>query len=180
MPLFRAQVNYQRGTNEKWSNVWFCTADDILTASVEWTVTGVPDLQPILDTTCSIVSVLISDPASDEFITVPINVGGSKSSSADLLPLFNSAKILIPTPGFGRPDLKYIKGNIAEPDQTAGVLTSGAQAELDGRLSVLISDMNTAGVPLVSHEGDPYTNVSVQPAVQMRQMHRKRRRSVPA
>ena len=179
MALFRAQVNYHRGTNEKWSNVYHCDAASMLVAEAAWQSTGVPDLQPLLDSTCSISTVLLSDPAGPSFVTIPINVGGSKTTSGDLLPLYNTAKVLIPTPGFGRPDIKYLKGNVAEGDQTAGVLTTTATGEIDTRFTTLITDMAAAGAALVSDTGEAYSNCSVQPAVQMRQMHRKRRKTTP-
>jgi len=68
---------------------------------------------------------------------------------------------------------------VTESLQNDGFLTSGAQGEVDTRLTTLITDMNAAGVPLVSSQGEAYSNVSVQSAVQMRQMHRKRRRTTP-
>lgn len=179
MASFRVQVNYIRGPGEKWSNVWNCVASDMAACVADWTAVGVLDLQPILDSSCQIKSLLISDNDSDAFATVDVNVAGSRSGSGDLLPLFNSAKALFPDTSFGRPDLKYFKGLVTEADQTAGQLVSGTVTEIDTRVTTLLTDMAAAGTTLGTKVGDAYTTVSVQVAVQMRQMHRKRRRTAP-
>jgi|SRR5215212_3130419 len=179
MALFRVQVNYTRGIGEKWSNVWHCTATGMADCIDDWTAVGVLDLQPVLDSSCQLKSLLISEVGSDAFSTVDVNVAGSRSGSGDLLPLFNSAKVIFPDSAFGRPDLKYLKGLVTEADQTAGVLVPGTVTEIDTRITTLLSDMSTAGTILVTQAGTAYGSVTVQPAVQMRQMHRKRRRSAP-
>jgi hypothetical protein len=51
----------------------------------------------------------------------------------------------------------------------AGVVTA---------FGTLISDMVAAGAPLVSEDNDQYISANGQPAVQMRQMHRKRKKTV--
>jgi hypothetical protein len=42
----------------------------------------------------------------------------------------------------------------------------------------MIDDMTANGTPLCTDNGQAYTTAQVQPAVQMRQMHRKRRKTV--
>lgn len=178
MPVFRVQVNYIRGFGEKWSNVWHCASDGIAAASADWEEVGIPDLRPMLDSSCQIASYLINDPASTEFITKPVNLAGTSTASGDLLPLFNSCKVILPTAGFGRPDLKYFKGFVTESIQTSGNLLAGTLTAVETLVETLIADMDTAGSPLCSQFGEVYSTVSVQQAVQMRQMHRKRRKAV--
>lgn len=176
--MFRVQVNYTRGTTGKWSNVWHVSAADLTAAGDAVTDFLVPDMLPLLDNSAEIASVLVSDDASTSFLTIPVNAAGTSSASGDILPLYNSAKALFSDGSFGRPDYKYLKGFITESLQTNGDLTSGAQGEIETRLTTLIADMDGAGAPLVSSDNDPYLTVSAQTAVQMRQMHRKRKKTV--
>jgi hypothetical protein len=44
----------------------------------------------------------------------------------------------------------------------------------------MIDNIATAGSPLASENGDLWVSCSVQRAIQMRQLHRKRRRTAPA
>ena len=178
MALFRVQVNYKRGTTGKWSNVWHVNAADLATAAAAFQASGVPDLLPLLDNSAQLVSLLVSDPATSTFITSILNAAGTSTASGDLLPLFNSAKAFFADGSNGRPDYKYLKGFITESIQTNGVITSGALGVIVSQLGTLIADMDTAGAPLVSADNDPYLTVTAQPDVQMRQMHRKRKKTV--
>jgi len=178
MGSFRVQVNYIRGAGEKWSNVWNCVATDMASAIADWSGVGAPDLLPLLDSSCQLKSLLVSDNDSDAFATVDLNLAGTSSASGDLLPLFNSAKVLFPDTSFGRPDLKYFKGFVTESIQTAGNLNSGTITAVNGLVATLISDMAAAGTTLGTKTGDAYTTATTQVAVQMRQMHRKRRKTV--
>jgi hypothetical protein len=62
--------------------------------------------------------------------------------------------------------------------QADGVIGSGVAADIDALVETLITDADAEAVPLVSADNDQYASASVQPGVQMRQMHRKRRRAV--
>jgi hypothetical protein len=61
-----------------------------------------------------------------------------------------------------------IDGDVVEPTAATGI---------DNQLTAMITDMAAVSVPLCTEEGEGYTNVSVQSLVQMRQMHRKRRKT---
>jgi hypothetical protein len=123
------------------------------------------------------VSLLISDEASSTFTTVPINLVGTSTASGDLLPLYCTCKILIDQAS-GRPDVKYLKGFVTESIQTAGILLSGTLTSVDGIFTGFITAMAAGGATLVADDGEEWSTCSVQPAVQMRQMHRKRRKTV--
>lgn len=179
MPVFRVQVNYTYLSVNKWSNVWHVNGADITGAADAFESEGVPDLLAVLDNTCVLASLLVSSETDDTFITRPINAAGTNTGSGDLLPLFNSAKVFLIDGSLGRPDYKYIKGLVNEGNQTAGVLTSGIQGALKTVFDGLIADMDGAGYPLVSEDNDPYTESAIQPQVQMRQMHRKRKKTAP-
>ena len=178
MAVFRIQANYLFGTTGKWSNVWHCTADTIgdVIVAVDTVMKG--PLLSALSTACTLVSFLVSDPDGPAFLTVTENAAGTNGDTGTLLPLFNSAKVLFPAADLGRPDLKYIKGFVGENTQTAGVLDSGFVTALDNIITGMLEDMDANGTPLGNESGVAYSVASVQPAVQMRQMHRKRRKVV--
>jgi hypothetical protein len=142
-------------------------------------VVGMEDnLLAMLSNSCTLKSYLISDPASDSFFTEDRNNLGTYSSSGSLLPFWNACKLIFPPSDFGRPDLKYMKGVVGENVQTDGLLSTGFQTDMDNACSAMIADMIANATPLCSANGDFYETVSVQPLVQMRQMHRKRKKSV--
>jgi len=177
MPVFRVQAHYAFGAAGKWSNVWHVSAASLFVAENIFRTIGVPDLLPLLHNRCQLVSLLVSDLAGSEFITSPINATGTSDITDELLPLYNSAKVLFSDGSFGRPDYKYFKGLLTELMQADGTITSGVAADLDALVETLITDMNDNDAPLVSADNDQYASASVQPAVQMRQMHRKRKRT---
>lgn len=179
MALFRVQVFYERGIGEKWTNVWHCDAADIIAANNAFVTEMEPQLLAMLDSSCNLVKYLVSDPASDAFVIDPRNEAGTSTGSGDLLPLYNTAKVYFDPAGFGRPDYKFFKGFVTESLQTSGVLLSTAQTYIDTACTAMITDMAANSTPLVSDEGDEYSNASVQPAVQMRQMHRRRKKATP-
>lgn len=180
MAVFRVQVNYTFGASGKWSNVWHISAPTIGEAQIAFESFGVPDLLPMLSNDCLLASFLISDELSTEFITVPVNAAGTSAEPGELLPLFNSAKVLFTDGSLGRPDYKFIKGYLTEGSQADGVIEPATITSLTALMSTLIADLDGDGEPLVSADNDQYLNASVQPAVQMRQMHRRRRRTAPA
>jgi len=178
MAQFLIQVKYQQGTGAKWSNVWRVDAADLAVAAAAASGTLAPDLLPILDTSCLIAEVLTSTPGTPgAFISAALGLAGTNSSSGSLLPLFNSAKVLFPILSGGRPDLKYFKGYLTEASTEGGIIGSGTLTGLASVLESLIIDMADAGATLVENGGTNYSVVTPQAAVQMRQMHRKRRRS---
>jgi hypothetical protein len=178
MGIFRIQVNYTFQTVNKWSNVWHCTAADLASVAAGVVTTMEGSLLLMLSNSCVLKSFLISDDASDAFLTVDRNSAGLYTSSGPLLPLWNACKIVFPPSDFGRPDVKYMKGIVGENVQTDGLLSSTFLTDMDTAVEALIDTMDTDSIPLCSENGDLYETAQVQPAVQMRQMHRKRRKKV--
>jgi len=179
MAEFLIQVKYSKGIGQKWSNVWRVDAADLFTAAAAASGTLVPDLLPLLNVACLIDSVLTRDPSiPGSFITEAIGLPGTSDPGGNMLPLFNSLKALFPLLSGGRPDLKYFKGFLMEAFQADGTIDPTTLGIVEGLLVTLISDMATAGATLVDNSGQNYSVVTAQAAVQMRQMHRKRRRSV--
>jgi len=179
MTVFRVQVNYTRGTLGKWSNVWHVNAPDLITAADAFEDHGVPNLLPLLHNSAQLASLLISSEIDATFITRPINAAGTSAQTDQILPLFNSVKAFLVDDSNGRPDYKYLKGYLTELLQADGLVASGAVTAVTSNLTTMAADMNTANSPLVSADNDQYVSISVAPAVQMRQMHRKRRKITP-
>jgi hypothetical protein len=178
MAIFRVQVNYTFQTVQKWSNVWHVQAGGLADVSAAVVTDMEPWLITILATTCTLKSFLISDEASDAFLTVDRNTAGTYAFDGPLLPLWNAIKVIFPPSDFGRPDLKYLKGIVGENVQDDGILSNAIQTGVDSAIEGMIDAMAAISVPLCSSNGDVYENAQVQPAVQMRQMHRKRRKKV--
>jgi hypothetical protein len=178
MAVFRVQVFYARAINEKWTNVYHVESASLTDAAANVDTAMTANLLSILNVSCQLVKYLISDSASPAFIETPKNLAGTNSDGGTMLPLFNSVKVRFPTAALGRPDYKYYKGFITEDSHVAGELTSGTQVTIFGALQNMLADMVIAGDTFVSHEGDLWSDPVVQPAVQMRQMHRKRKKTV--
>lgn len=178
MPVYRIQVFYERGQGVKWSNVWHASAVSIPILQGTFSAEAVPDLLVMLDPSCTLVRFLISDLAGDTFVTTNVGSAGTSAAAGDMLPLFNSIKVFLVDGSLGRPDYKYIKGYITESTQTNSVLIPAVVTGIDQFVTTLLADMAGVATPLVSQDGDEYISASVQPAVQMRQMHRKRKKTV--
>jgi hypothetical protein len=176
MPIYRLQVNYTLGLTGKWSNVWHFKATTMAIAAGAPVIGMEDSLLALLDESCLIKSYLISAIDDDSFFTSDRNSAGLNTDLGSLLPLYNTVKVIIPPTDFGRPDLKYLKGAVGENVQTDGILEPAYVTLVDDTITGMIGDMVSNATPLCTIDGQNYVNVSVQPAVQMRQMHRKRRK----
>lgn len=178
MPAYRTQVFYQRAINEKWTNVYHIFSTGVGNAASAAESEMVPVLRTLLDQTCTLVKLLVSDPITAAFVEVPVGLVGLGVGAGSLLPLFNSIKVIWPTAAGGRPDYKYLKGFLTEDLQTAGLINSGTVTDIQVAITGMQADMVAASAPLCSNSGDAWGTAVVQQAVQMRQMHRRRRRPV--
>jgi hypothetical protein len=178
MATWRVQVKYIQGLSAKWSNVWHVNAPDIISAADGFLLNGVPQLLLLLHPSCSIDSLLTSDPASDAFVVTPVSQAGLAANTDSLLPLFNCIKVVIPVGGFGRPDLKYMKGYLTESVTEDQLIDSDVAGGITTILETMINDMLTGETPLCDADGTEYTVVTTQIPIQMRQMHRKRKKKV--
>lgn len=178
MPVFRVQVFYRHGAAEKWSNVWHVSQDQLLDARDSFHNIAVPALVDLLDPSCTLVKILVSSLTTDDFSELLENAVGTHFGSGTLLPLFNRVKVFFQPAGLGRPDYKFIGGLVGEDNQDADGFLTTAAADLDTALTAMLDDMLSDGAPFVSENGDVWGDVSVQIPVQMRQLHRRRRRVV--
>lgn len=179
MATFRVQFFYERGSNEKWSNVWHVDATSLSVARLAAGNVMLAPLLSLLDSTCKITKLLVSDLASPAFVEVAVNSNGTSSSGGTLLPLFNSVKAFFQTAASGRPDYKFLKGLLTEDQHAGGFLATGVGTSIDTILTNMLTAMTTNGTNLVSENGDLWSSPSVQDFVQMRQMHRRRKKATP-
>lgn len=179
MATFRVQVFYQRGEGDKWTNVYHVSGADLTGALTAVVGTFVPALLPLLHASCRVVKVLVSSLTDDTFSEAAIEEPGSSAFTDSTLPFFNSVKGLFQTTAFGRPDLKFYKGWLTEALNDSGVITSLDLSDFEDALNAIISSMSVEDYALCSESGDLWTSAVVQPGIQMRQMHRRRRHVVP-
>jgi hypothetical protein len=176
---FRHQVFYQIGSGRPWTNVYHVDAADLTTAATIALSTMVPALLPLLDSSALLLKILTTEvgvPGS--FIDTPVGVAGTSTASGDLLPLFNTARVLFSV-GSGRLDSKFLRGFITESIQTNGIITSGALGVINAAFAGLIAAMALAETPFIDTEGNNWLSNTAQAAVQMRQLHRRRARLGP-
>jgi len=135
-----------------------------------------PQEQGLLAQSITINKILTSDPSTHEFIIVNSDATGSLELT-HLLPLYNTLKVYFPVDAFGRPDYKFYRG-CADESNTEDFLWESANADaFDALLEDLISSMATNSTPLVDDQGHVWTGAVVQSAIQMRQRHRKRKKT---
>jgi hypothetical protein len=179
MAVFRLQVFYQGPNNQKWSNVYHVDSPSLADAASAFTDNMQPSLLVLLTTACLITKALFSSLTDDTFLELPINEPGESGDTTVMLPLFNSIKVLFSTGGLGRPDYKFLKGIMTEGANEGGFVASSVKSAVTTAYGVIISEMSINSAPLVSEDGEEWSAISVQDAVQMRQMHRRRRRTTP-
>lgn len=176
MAIFRSQVFYSCNTINKWSNVYHVSASTLAIASASW-LTALPFLVDLLNDSCLLERILVSSLTDGSFIQTIYNETGDDVSGGTLLPLWNSVKVLIQPNNAGRADVKFLKGFITEDKHSLFNLSSGVSTAVDVLFQNMIDAMTTNSTPLTSANGDLWVSASVQPSVQMRQMHRRRRRT---
>lgn len=178
MTLMRLQVFYARGEGSKWSNVYHSNADTLAALTANFVSDMQTPLLSALDPSCRLTKILASSTIDDTFSEVSIEEVGTHFGAGSLLPLWNCVKVFFSTAGLGRPDYKFYKGFVGEDNTATDVIDSGQLSDLVADLQTMIDDMSSDGTPLVSNEGDIWLAATGQPGVQMRQMHRRRKRTV--
>lgn len=178
MALFRVQVHYQAGEGAKWSNVYHITASDGATALAAADTVLANGLTSILHPACRIVKVLVTDLVAHTFFERVLQRAGTNGDTDSLMPFFNAAKVLFGTDAGGRPDYKYFKGLLTDDANASGQLESSVIAHLEDILSTLLTDMEDNSTPLVADDSAAWTSIAVDPTIAMRQLHRRRRRTV--
>ena len=179
MAVARMQVFYSRLGTQKWSNVYHVDAPDLVSAADTFEVEMQPELLLLLHVSCLLDKVLISSTTDDTFVERLIGQGGDNGDTDDLMPLFNSIKVFFAPDGLGRPDYKFLKGTLTDDANESGFIASSVVTNVITNFEAIISGMSGGSCPLVSENGDLWTGVTVQSEIQMRQMHRRRKRATP-
>lgn len=119
-------------------------------------------------------------PGTDVFATIPLNRLGTGNSNGTSLPLYCTCRVDLQVQGGGRPSRKYFRMPIEEGDQVDGSLTSTFLGIYAGVLQGGLNALSSAGVQFVDPDGQAIVNAVIYPNVQMRQLHRRRKRSAAA
>lgn len=183
MPLFRIQVFKQlTGSDREWSNTYL-VSDPLFSSAVDAAVAIATAEAPLYLDNVTITRSRASDitPGTDVFATTSHNFIGSRATGADgdWLPLFNTFRADLNVTGGGRPSRKYYRLPFLESEQQAGFIDPTTLTTLVGLVNDIIVAANDAGPTLVDPDGQVITTAVGFPRVQMRQLHRKRRRAAP-
>lgn len=139
---------------------------------------GVPFFRSLLHPANTLVSTLLSALGDNTFISDSVELSGLSADGGSLLPLFNSAKVLASTSATGRPDYKFLKGYLTETLTEDGQIETTARNGIQNAFQDFVTDMQAEDTPIVSESDDLWGIISVRGPVQMRQEHRRRRRTV--
>lgn len=183
MPIFKIQsFKNITGSDREWSNTYQVRAEfieDVIAA-----ITPLPNRERALhanNVTLSRVRISDSVPGTDVFVIVPFNLVGTAYDAAafDTLPLFNTVRVDISVAGLGRPSRKFFRSPVGEQWIVDGNLDLTVVSLFNNQMNGLIADMAAGDCPLVDPDNQLWQTAVTKVAVQMRQLHRKRRRAVP-
>jgi hypothetical protein len=178
MATTRLQVFYQEGEGAKWTNVYHVDVDTLTDAITAFTSVMQAYLLTLLHSSCRIVKVLASSMTDDTFVEASIEEPGTSAFTDSRLPFFDCVKTIISTTGLGRPDIKFMKGWLTEGNSSSGSVDSIALTAFLDNFNNMIQDMIDNSTSLVSDTGDQWAVATAPPTIQMRQMHRKRKKTV--
>lgn len=175
----KIQIFHTQNDSRFWTNVYHVDAVDLNAAAGFANTVIVTAHQAHLFDSFRVVKTICNWLANDDFITTPMSLEGLFTASP-YLPLFNTVKVNIAVAGFGRNDYKFYRGGLAEGSQTDGQLEPATITAFTDMVDGMITDSNASGVDLVDDAGNLWLTASTQAAIQMRQLHRRRRAlSVP-
>jgi len=168
--------------SQVWTNRYFVSAPDLNAAITAATI--IRDHEILIhknQVTISSVRTSDTDPNTDVFNVAPLANLGTAGNIADMIPLFNTVRVDLGVSGFGRPSRKYYRMPLDEADQSNGSLAAGIITLFNNTLTDLIGDLAANSTPLVDPDDQLITSASTRSPVQMRQLHRRKRRvSAPA
>jgi len=175
VPLWKVDIekHYQ---GEYWSNRYFVEEADLVAAHL-FAVGIVNWERALVGIDIDFTRVRTSDvvPDTDNFISTPLQLVGTRPIGGELMPLFCVVRVDF-TAGTGRPSRKYLRGVLREADVTQFTVNSAlrdlVQTEYAGPL--------VASSEFVDIDGQTITSSAVHPVVGMRQLRRgSRRRTTP-
>jgi len=176
---FKVQIFKHAFNSRPWSNVYLLDAADLLAAQDMAFDLLTAETQMHYDVVTydrMLVSSLAPD--DDVFEVTPLSTTGQlDGSGTDFLPLYCTLRVDFHAIGGGRPSRKYYRVPIPETLQKDGDLTDSAFTGFQSTLDTFMAALATASVAWVDPDGQTIDSAAVQKAVQMRQLHRKRRRA---
>lgn len=180
MALFTIQTFKHLGS-QKWTNRYIVDAADLAAATSAALIILDHERTRQLDVvTLDYARISTAATGDDVYTTLPYNLNGSASTGGvDYLPLYNTVLVDIGVTGGGRPSRKFYRPPIRENEQSNGTLDSSVVAAFNTMVSDMISDLEDNSTPAVDPQGQALqgASVSTHPAVQERQLHRRRRRT---
>lgn len=163
----------------QWSNVYLVDTESLETATAAMALIYAAETAFHNEATTFDHSVASVWPDSGGvFISVPLNSPGDRADPADNLPLWNTLRVDLTMDGGGRPGRKYYRLPLGESDVANYVVNSGLLGDVKTTLDALIADLTSLGAPWVDNDVQTVAESLPNPRVQMRQLHRKRRRTV--
>lgn len=163
----------------QWQNRWDVEADDITT------VLGMFDAfhdfhLGVLLNIFTLVKILARPAGTPDafYETVYGEPGGRALGGAELLPLFNTVRVLLNTAAGGRPGQKFLRGILKEGDiDSSANIVPATGAFVNTAVLGLIAAVEALTGHIVLTNDKEVVNSSVQTPVQMRQLHRKRKKT---
>lgn len=175
-PLWRIETVKQLGL-EVWSNDWL--TDDA-------TIENAQDLAAVLQTfernihmavvTFLYIRVSSYIPGDRTFRHLETNLPGL-ITTGEYLPLFNTVRMNLGTAN-SDPGRKYFRCPINESNTGNGAILPAYITTLNTAINTHLITTN-ALTHLVTPKGNRVTNATIYPFVQMRQLHRRRRKKIP-
>lgn len=177
MALFVVQ-SFKSFLTDKWTNRYFLEAADLNAAIVGADIIQNAEAQFHKDDV-ALFQIRVSDtnPATDIFSVAPTLDVGLGGPAVDWLPLFNTVRVDLRVQGFGRPSRKYYRLPINETEHTSTNISSTLATLVQESLVTMIAALSSNDTPLVDPDGQLLTSPTVRLPVQMRQLHRRRRRA---
>lgn len=173
----RVQIFFTQTGDRFWTNVFHVNAVTIDAAAAWANTTLATVMTSQLADNFRAVKTLVDHIGDDTFVTTPISIVGGVNG-AGYLPLFNTIKVNFSVAGHGRNDYKFVRGWLIESLVEDSQILEGTRTALEAIFDGLITDSAAAGVDLVDSDGNLWLTASVQSAVQMRQLHRRRKKIV--
>lgn len=179
MAQFEVEITFDYG-DRHWQNRWDVDAADIATV-----LDGADFFKnrhkAMLLGLYTLARMVVRPPASrGEFFEVVWNIPGDRGfSGLDPLPLFNTVFTALETAAGGLPGKKFFRGLLLASDlEPSGLLNPSIQTLVNTQVGGLIADLAGIGVTIALSNDKVVTFPSTQASVQMRQLHRKRKKPV--
>lgn len=176
MPVFTVQIFKLYDLATTWTNRYFVRADNLEDAHASGLLIKEAERDFHKDDV-RFTQVRTSDlvVGNDQFISSLLTDMGTAGSAAGFIPFWNCALTSLSAAGGGRPSRKYYRLPLVESEINNGQMTTAVTALIDNALSALISDLTTAGTPLVDPDDQLLGSPATSTFIRLRQMDRRRR-----